>query len=99
MPVESRGNGLTPPLSMRSYPGLNGCRTRWRVIGSRRLAVNEHSIVLEAVGDLDGQVQPEAFPELLHRLAHYRLAIRAEQQPRKPVVRELSSPAHRVSGA
>ena len=37
------------------------------------------SIVLEAVGDLNGQVQPEAFPELLHRLAHYRLEIRVER--------------------
>jgi hypothetical protein len=34
------------------------------------------NIVLEAVGDLNGQVQPGAFPELLHRLAHYRLQIR-----------------------
>jgi hypothetical protein len=34
------------------------------------------NIVLEAVGDLNGQVQPQAFPELLHRLAHYRLEIR-----------------------
>jgi hypothetical protein len=33
------------------------------------------NIVLEAVGDLEGQVRPEAFPELLHRLAHYRLEI------------------------
>ena len=31
------------------------------------------NIVLEAIGDLNGQVQPEAFPEMLHRLAHYRL--------------------------
>jgi hypothetical protein len=34
------------------------------------------NIVLEAVGDLNGQVRPAAFPELLHRLAHYRLEIR-----------------------
>jgi hypothetical protein len=33
------------------------------------------NIVLEAAGDLEGQVRPEAFPELLHRLAHYRLEI------------------------
>jgi hypothetical protein len=31
------------------------------------------SIVLEPASDLSGQVRPEAFPELLHRLAHYRL--------------------------
>lgn len=33
------------------------------------------SIVLAAASDLTGQVQTEAFPELLHRLAHYRLEI------------------------
>ena len=33
------------------------------------------SIVLESASDLSGQVRPEAFPELLHRLAHYRLEI------------------------
>jgi hypothetical protein len=31
--------------------------------------------VLKAASDLNGQVQPEAFPELLHRGAHYRLEI------------------------
>jgi hypothetical protein len=41
-------------------------------------------IVMEAICDLYGQVQPKAFPELLHRLAHYRLDIR---------VRQSSSPA------
>jgi hypothetical protein len=33
------------------------------------------NIVLAAADDLNGQVQPAAFPELLHRLAHYRLEI------------------------
>ena len=33
------------------------------------------SIVFESASDLSGQVRPEAFPELLHRLAHYRLGI------------------------
>lgn len=36
-------------------------------------------IVMEAICDLYGQVQPKAFPELLHRLAHYRLDIRVQQ--------------------
>jgi hypothetical protein len=36
-------------------------------------------ILLEAVCDLYGQVQPKAFPELLHRLAYYRLDIRVER--------------------
>lgn len=37
------------------------------------------SIVLEAVGDLNGQVRLGAFPELLHRLARYRLELRTER--------------------
>lgn len=40
-------------------------------------------IVLEAVGDLNGQVRPEAFPELLHRLARYRLEIRTQRRSRR----------------
>jgi hypothetical protein len=43
-------------------------------------------IVLEAVADLNGQVQPEAFPELLHRLAHYRLEIGCGDIGRPPMV-------------
>jgi hypothetical protein len=36
-------------------------------------------IVVKAICDLYGQVQPKAFPELLHRLAHYRLDVRVRQ--------------------
>jgi hypothetical protein len=42
------------------------------------------SIVLQAASDLTGQVHTEAFPELLHRLAHYRLEIAVEQYPSEP---------------
>lgn len=38
------------------------------IVPSERVA----SIVLESASDLSGQVRPEAFPELLHRLAHCR---------------------------
>jgi hypothetical protein len=47
-------------------------------------------IVVDAIRDLYGQVQPQAFPELLHRLAHYRLDIR---------VRQGSGFDHRVPGS
>jgi hypothetical protein len=42
------------------------------------------SIVLESASDLRGQVRPEAFPELLHRLAHYRLGIAASSTRETP---------------
>jgi hypothetical protein len=51
-----------------------------RIVPRERVA----SIVLAAASDLTGQVQPQAFPELLHRLAHYRLEIAVEQYPLEP---------------
>ena len=41
------------------------------IVPSERVAI----IVLESASDLRGQVRAGAFPELLHRLAHYRLGI------------------------
>ncbi|WP_245375170.1 three-helix bundle dimerization domain-containing protein [Crossiella equi] len=35
--------------------------------------------VREATRDLDGQTAPAAMAEMLHRLAHYRLACRAAE--------------------
>ncbi|WP_018601270.1 hypothetical protein [Mycobacterium sp. 155] len=42
-------------------------------------------IVVEAICDLYGQVQPKAFPELLHRLAHYRLDIACGRAQASPI--------------
>jgi hypothetical protein len=41
------------------------------IVAPQRVA----TVVSQSASDLSGQVRPEAFPELLHRLAHYRLKI------------------------
>jgi hypothetical protein len=50
------------------------------IVPSERVAI----IVLESASDLRGQVRPEAFPELLHRLAHYRLGIASSSTRETP---------------
>lgn len=50
------------------------------IVPSERVAI----IVLESASDLRGQVRAGAFPELLHRLAHYRLGIASKSTRETP---------------